>query len=608
MRKYIHFIPVWVVRAQGYYNLFFNGRGSVPKGSLAHIKILLARTALAVKDGRVQVMKKYNAAFSLLKTYHIAMVVAALKHHFGIKSAEVGAAFEAGWPTCHCEAVNLDLLRHQGEQAPELTKSYILLGGANPHQRAGANSAAVTAQLEIMLRPFVKKYMIDPLTVGHLIGPHAGPAIDGSDSDENDPLSSPDERSDDSSPAEDADTSDDCDSSETSDDSLSESSSEPPSGGDEGAGAGTPAELPESAVAAPRQPDVEVGGNVSTAEALPVVVEQLQSAPPAGRKDSWEKDEQKEQEDDIGDPGDDADTETGDPELEDTEMAAVVAGTGAAMETALEATEMGGAGIGTVEHRVAQPVDTGIPTPALEKDTAADTRTPTPASGGYKLHYLRCCMAVAMLLMCIKEAGHFGDGARLATYELFDRLHYRVSKRHKYHWERVVSFVLRSKALPKAFVRQALFGGFVNLRGGRGKNIWIDQFLEHLNKFVQERKVPGRSEARDKARQLVAKLSIPIFKLMDILDPNLNVVYRAGAHKEAPLTKDVLLAASEITRAGMFDPDARFESQFGNVSANAWARLLPATENAYLRKRIKRLHDKHIAAGKGEADAVVLIP
>jgi hypothetical protein len=587
-------------------------------------------------------MKKYDAVLALLKTYIIAQVVYALMHHFNIDLKGDGV------PTSNIGGIDLRSLI--GVASPELTRAHVLLGSDNPH-KGPKTDTSVADRLGRLLRPFVEEYMVQPLRVTHLtsaVMEQSG----GSDDDDDDDYDDDDDDHDHDDDDEDEDEGlDGGEEGELSPDEDSEDELSPSDDSDDDDDGGTRRVRKERGLfqqvaftkdvnpnPAPNLPqclgEMAAGRSGGPGEPILVIQAHPDSSAAAARGISYE--EQKEPEEDneaegkvlpeaggadelvnTGVPSiridhvkqskwsvgpDDADIEMAVGTSEHEQGAAPRSPPGLPSQPATEGGDVAPVPITVREEAAASPT-----TPTADT-TSGTTRAHQVDRGGYKNHYFHCALALGMLLLCIKEAGHFGDGFRLQVYELFDRLHYRTSRRHKYHWERLVNLVMLTKALPRHVARQAVLGGFVNLRGGAGQNNAVDQFLEHLNKFVQERRIPGRIEAREKARRLVANLCIPIHKLLDVLDRSLNVARRKGAHRQAPLSRDVARAVNAMTQAGMLQPNRRFRSQFKNITDNAWSSLTAEKENKYLRLRRKRLAIKELASGKGEADAVCMIP
>ena len=120
-------------------------------------------------------------------------------------------------------------------------------------------------------------------------------------------------------------------------------------------------------------------------------------------------------------------------------------------------------------------------------------------------NYARILCHYGALLLELKDAWAEGDGERVFQCWKLMMPHFKASGRHKYALEALrLQFQVKCTLSPR-LAHQAIWDRFVNVKGGRGKNIPTDLYNEHMVKLLKRIVTTMGPNLTEKALQRAAR-------------------------------------------------------------------------------------------------------
>ena len=145
-------------------------------------------------------------------------------------------------------------------------------------------------------------------------------------------------------------------------------------------------------------------------------------------------------------------------------------------------------------------------------------------------NYARILCHYGALLLEFKDAWAEGDGERVFQCWKLMMPHFKASGRHKYALEALrLQFQVKSTLSPR-LAHQAKWNRFINVKGGKGKNIPTDLYNEHIVKLLKHIVTTMGPNLTEMSLQRAARSVSTVFVISKQYDKESGVPVVTTAH------------------------------------------------------------------------------
>ena len=175
-------------------------------------------------------------------------------------------------------------------------------------------------------------------------------------------------------------------------------------------------------------------------------------------------------------------------------------------------------------------------------------------SGDTRYNYARVLCHYGSLVMEFRDAWAEGDGERvLHCWKLF-LPHFQVAGHTKYSLAAFnIQLQTRATLSPNA-AHQVMWHGFVNSKGGMGRNIPCDLYNEHVNRLVKYIVQNMGSNLTEASLQRAARSVSTLHTICQTFDKQSGVPYGTVAHSTRPDKVDVLKVVATVIQNQLLVP------------------------------------------------------
>ena len=215
-------------------------------------------------------------------------------------------------------------------------------------------------------------------------------------------------------------------------------------------------------------------------------------------------------------------------------------------------------------------------------------------------NYARVFSHYASLALEFKDAWMEGDGERICRCWKVFMLHFQSNGRRKYAWAALrQQFQLIN--LPPHLAFQLKWGRFVNVHGGKGKNIPCDQYNEHQNKLFKEIIRSMGANMTDKSITRAARSVSTLQRIREEYDLQSDVPTPTSKHSTKDDQHDVHTVSSVLTTNKILDIiPKRSHFHFPKFTANPLPHLDNKKITTWIGKKKKEMLSYTIASGEGD--------
>ncbi len=208
----------------------------------------------------------------------------------------------------------------------------------------------------------------------------------------------------------------------------------------------------------------------------------------------------------------------------------------------------------------------GIMTDALLNKKIVETK-----DGVY--NYSRVLCHYAALCFEFTDTWRHADGDRSTPCWRVFLLHFHANGRTKYALE-ALTLQFQLATLSPSLVHQLTWGRFINMHGGRGRNIPCDLYNEHVNRLFKDAVKRMGANFTEKATTRVARSITFLEKLSEEFDAQSGVPPPTSAHTTKDDKKDVHHIAAIVMKNKLLDTViGRCHTNFPKMSSNPLNRL-----------------------------------
>ena len=206
----------------------------------------------------------------------------------------------------------------------------------------------------------------------------------------------------------------------------------------------------------------------------------------------------------------------------------------------------------------------------------------------------------ASLALEFKDAWMEGDGERMCRCWKLFMLHFQSNGRTKYAWE-ALRQQFQLVTLPPSLAFQLKWSRFVNVHGGKGKNIPCDLFNEHKNKLFKE---IIRSMGANMTEKSITRAARSVTRLDEITrqyDKESGVPIQTRMHSRKDDEHDVHTVCSTLLTAKVLDLiPGRDHTYFPKLTANPLPKLNEKKIKAWIERKKKESTKILLAQGEGD--------
>ena len=175
-----------------------------------------------------------------------------------------------------------------------------------------------------------------------------------------------------------------------------------------------------------------------------------------------------------------------------------------------------------------------------------------------------------LLLLEFRDAIHEGDGERIARCWKLLILYFRVAGHTKYALEAFIFLAKVNGVASPRLQQQLLWSRLVNSKGGSGKNIPVNLYMEHLNRLLTDIIIGLGANISESSIVNASKSLNAIVSLSESFDEQLGI-HRASIHhttKSSDKDREVVLKQlSSESNVFEYTP-GRKHYGFKNISPN----------------------------------------
>ena len=214
-----------------------------------------------------------------------------------------------------------------------------------------------------------------------------------------------------------------------------------------------------------------------------------------------------------------------------------------------------------------------------------------PDTGDRVHSYAQVLCHFAAIVHLFTDACKEGDGECVIRCWKLCMLHFHAERKTKYALE-ALRLQFQLVTLQPNLAHQLTWGRFVNIHGGKGRNIPCDLHNEHVNKLYKE--IIGNMGANftEFASTRAARAVSSLERLALGFERHTGIHPEATAHSRRSDVKDVQIVAEVVLQAKILEViDERYHSKFPNFSSNPLNRFDMDKMIIWIQKKAKQ-HSK----------------
>lgn len=169
-------------------------------------------------------------------------------------------------------------------------------------------------------------------------------------------------------------------------------------------------------------------------------------------------------------------------------------------------------------------------------------------------NYARVFCHLGALLMEFRDAWGEGDGERVVRCWKLFMPHFKAARHHKYALEALTLQMQVNITLSPNLAHQVKWNRFVNARGGLGKNIPCDLFLEHTVKLMKQIIANMGPNMTETALQRAARCVTALDTIAEKFDAQSGVPHRTSAHTTREDSQDVRKVIAVVMEKKLLTP------------------------------------------------------
>lgn len=207
-------------------------------------------------------------------------------------------------------------------------------------------------------------------------------------------------------------------------------------------------------------------------------------------------------------------------------------------------------------------------------------------------NYSSAVLNDGLLLLELRDAIREGDGIRVLRCWKFMLLYWRYGNHTKYCLEAFHLLASVNATATPRIAHEIIWCRFVNSRGGSGKNIPVDLFMEHLNRTVKDYLLGLGANISEKS---IIQTSKSLRSLMDVttqFDSVTGIHSKSIYHTSKDSSKDFEAILEELQTSQVFEYiPGRFHKTFKEINPHVSAHINTDRLFSWMRKHQKKIPD-----------------